>query len=571
MSKLNIGHRLAIIIIGFSMSAILLVAFLFFRQFEEALIERVFLQLSSVRQLKASRILSELESYKEKFTQQIDQNPDSAAFEFYELGFYNAWPGKSLHPKLPDTPPQETLKIVNITEANMSEPISLAFIANRDQGYYIALASLPQIQNILLERTGLGQTGETYLVDQELNLLSLSRFNLDNPRNTKIETEAVSRAFSGITGEALIRDYRQKMVFSAFDRISIGGLEWAIISEIDYQEALIPLNNLKDNLAYILLGILILLILGSFLVSKMLVRPVQTMEKKLTELSHGKIEGIRAPIQREDEIGRMFTALNRLVEALRETIRYADEIGAGNFGASYNLMSDQDQMGKALILMKDKLKAFQEREDHLRKANQQSMLDGEEKERQRLSKEMHDGLGPLLTTFRLQVQSNISDSSRRNELLKTLDEIIDEVRHISNNLMPSVLADFGAGEAIGNLLQRIKKEHSLEVRYKNDMQDPGKINRVSHILIYRVAQEAINNIIRHAEATTIKASVTAFDDRISFFMADNGRGFDTRATTSGHGLRNMKERVKLASGIIDISSTSNGTVIEFEIPIYEHD
>ena len=382
-----------------------------------------------------------------------------------------------------------------------------------------------------------------------------------------VRSQGVKNALAGRPGESIIEDYRGKTVFSAYEKIETAGLVWVILTEIDAQEALFPLSQLKKNLIYILVIILIFILMTSYFLSQMVVSPVLMMERKLNTMSKGILTNVRTDMKREDEIGRMFLALNKLVSALRETIRFANKIGEGDFNAQYQPLGPEDKLGEALIQMKEKLNTYHENEQRLLKENQRSILNGEEKERSRLAREIHDGLGPLLTTLRINIQSADIHGQKKSDLLGQLDTTISEVRRISNNLMPSVLIDFGAGEAIGNLIDQLSEGFSGKIRYKNDMSSDLEIDASIHITLYRIAQESLNNAIKHAEATEIKVSITSFEDHIGYYIADNGRGFDQTENPSGNGLRNMKERVKVSSGSIEISSSTSGTTLEVEIPI----
>ena len=282
--------------------------------------------------------------------------------------------------------------------------------------------------------------------------------------------------------------------------------------------------------------------------------------------------GIFEPVNKsnigDDEFGHMYEALDRLVNAMEETVRVAGKIGHGEFDASYQPLSQEDKLGASLIEMKDRLKAYQINEQHLKRENQRSLISGEEKERSRLSKELHDGLGPLLTLLRIKLEAISIDGMERKELLVMLDNTIREMRRISNNLMPSVLMDFGAGEAIRNMVNQLTAE-GLDVKYQYDANTEVKIADNIQIALYRVAQEAINNVIKHSGATVLNMSITEFEDRVSLFVKDNGEGFDVKSAKSGNGIRNMRERVNVEKGIFEIESGVNGTIIEVEIPLNE--
>ncbi len=552
-------------------SAVLLLAYLFIRQTESALKERVLLQLSSVRQLKATKIKTELKErivafqsiYLTDSLPTINHHP-----LFQKIGRTATIPKTIEQWEFGDFQLFSDLQVIDVTPLPMNEPITVAIVRRLPNDEYLyAIAELFSPQSILLERTGLGETGESYLVGSDFKLKSKSRFNHGRLRSVDAKSEAIEKALNGESGESIVRDYRGTMVFSSYGPISEGDVRWAILSEIDYDEAMYSINDIKEKLLYIVLAILAIIALASFGLASMIVRPIKVMEKKLATMADGILDGVPTHVDQQDEIGRMFEALNKLVKALDDTVIYAGHIGSGNFNAEYTPLSDQDKLGAALISMRNQLRDFKRAEEHMRIENQKSVINGEEKERTRLSKELHDGLGPLLTTLRLNIQSEIQNSGTRKALLSRLDDTIDEVRRISNNLMPSVLADFGVGEAINNLVSDINSNHDIKIRFKQDVSPTIAMDDALHITMYRIAQESINNVLKHSKATEVKISVTAFEDHLSYFIADNGQGFNLDKVKYGNGIRNMRERTTLVNGTMDIKSGSKGTTIEIEIPI----
>ena len=134
--------------------------------------------------------------------------------------------------------------------------------------------------------------------------------------------------------------------------------------------------------------------------------------------------------------------------------------------------------------------------------------------------------------------------------------------------MPSVLEDFGAAEAIANLVEQMKNSSGKDIMYKHTGDNTDNLPENVNITLYRIAQEALNNALKHAEADQIRISVTKFDDHVSLFISDDGIGFDPKQLVAGSGLRNMEERVKLVDGQVIINSEpKSGTSIEVEIPI----
>ncbi|MEQ9423120.1 MAG: histidine kinase [Cyclobacteriaceae bacterium] len=568
MSKISIGNKLALILIGLSVTVAGMLSWLFFIQFDTALQERVLLQLSSVKQLKINKVKTELNdrvsAFKELLSSTDSLSEESSLFSSISVEQEKPTSINDVSVTIQSKSQTGVIQLVDLTQTKGE--ITIGLVAQIDGSWLIAVSEIPEIQSILLERTGLGQTGESYLVGSDFKLKSRSRFTRKETVSS-IQTEGVNNALLGSSGEGLILDYRGKEVFSAYEMIEMNGLQWVLLSEIDRQEALFPLEELKTNTAIIIALMLVFILLVSYFLSRLFVSPLILMEKKLTNMSKGVLQEAGEGGKRKDEIGRMFEALDKLVSALNKTIIYAGEIGQGNFNAEYEPLSDDDKLGNALIQMKQKLRQFQENEEKLIQENQKSIIDGQEHERSRLAKEMHDGIGPMLTTMRINIQSAELDTSKKETLLNRLDETITEVRRISNNLMPSVLEDFGAGEAIGNLINQVRQGFNGTIHYKNDMSAEPKLDEYANVSLYRIAQESINNALKHAVANEIKVSLSEFDDHIGYFIADNGQGFDMQVPKNGNGLRNMKERVKLVNGTFDIHSNASGTTIEIEIPL----
>jgi two-component system, NarL family, sensor kinase len=564
LQPLNIGNKLALIMITFTLLVTAFLSASIYLQFENALKERVFLQLSSVKQLKMVKIEAELNE-KREFFNQLEKH-DTLQHEFFHIAFYDQIPENIQGYRLKNITLSETTSIIGVSAQQPYKGITLVFIRKLNDRILIAMARFPELQEVLLERTGLGETGESYLVNDDYKLISVSRFSNSVPKNILVKTKGVIQAFNGDPGTDTFLDYRGIRVLGAFEKIRVNDLEWVLLSEINYDEAMAPLAQLRSNLVFTLIIILLFILIVSYYLSRLVVQPVVAMEKRLSSLAKGILTPDEHIPERDDEIGLMFQALDKLVQALNETVIFAGKIGEGNFEADYQLLSPEDKLGEALIAMKKQLQEYEKNELLLLQENQRSILNGEEKERSRLSKELHDGLGPVLTTLRMNLQRTDLEGSLKNKLLKQIDETIQGVRRMSNNLMPSVLEDFGAGEAIHNLIKQVNTSSKIVIHYKNDMKPTSQIDKTLQIDLYRITQEAINNALKHSKCKEMKISISEFDEHIGLYIFDNGQGFNTESRSDGNGLRNMRERVKLEKGIFEIASNKEGTTIEIEIP-----
>ncbi len=191
-----------------------------------------------------------------------------------------------------------------------------------------------------------------------------------------------------------------------------------------------------------------------------------------------------------------------------------------------------------------------------------TVLRTEEKERARLSKELHDGLGPLLSSAKMSL-SELARSGRPEdrELLTGTSYVIDEaircLREISNNLSPHTLTSFGLAKALGNFINRSAAINSLK-NIKIDFDTNLRTERFDpnvEVILYRVICELITNSIKHSGGDSITLSLKYLDGKIVILYADNGKGFDTEAVLdTGMGLSNITSRIGSLHGEVVIKS-----------------
>jgi signal transduction histidine kinase len=140
-----------------------------------------------------------------------------------------------------------------------------------------------------------------------------------------------------------------------------------------------------------------------------------------------------------------------------------------------------------------------------------------------------------------------------------------EVRNISNGLMPAVLTEFGLLTAIRNLAKEITESSGIDVIVRTSMQSI-KLNAKFETYIYRIAQEALNNVIKHAEASEVSIELTELNNQLIFSVKDNGIGMSTTSHFGGNGLNNMKDRAALLFGKLEIiSELGRGTEVRLEL------
>ncbi len=203
-----------------------------------------------------------------------------------------------------------------------------------------------------------------------------------------------------------------------------------------------------------------------------------------------------------------------------------------------------------------------------------AVLEAEENERQRIAKELHDGVGQLLSATKLNLNAasnttNESNAAQQKLLngIELLDESIKEVRNISHNMMPAVLQENGLCAAIEDFIRKINQAGSLNVTHTIYNLQQDRFDKTAQLTLYRIIQEIFNNIIKHAKATKVNMECVGHDDEIVVIIEDNGIGFDALAKKEGIGLKNIRLRVDFLKGNFDIDSANEkGTASILEIP-----
>lgn len=202
----------------------------------------------------------------------------------------------------------------------------------------------------------------------------------------------------------------------------------------------------------------------------------------------------------------------------------------------------------------------------------------QEEERKRVSRELHDSISQLLVSARYGLETAISKSGGERHIaepieksMDALDNAIAEVRRISMALRPSVLDDMGLAAAIKSLASRFSKQTGINVEVRA-AQVRDLLSEEAKTTLYRVIQEALTNVAKHADATTIMIDLSEHPKRVELLLQDNGRGLAPGAVQQsaggGLGIRNMQERIDSFSGTIDFTrSTLGGLAIKITLPI----
>ena len=207
------------------------------------------------------------------------------------------------------------------------------------------------------------------------------------------------------------------------------------------------------------------------------------------------------------------------------------------------------------------------------------ILNAQEGERVRIARELHDDTGQALTLLLIRLQL-VEDRSTDPEVARELAELrrlvgdtLDGVRRLAVHLGPSVLEDLGLRSAMEWLVDRVRLEAGLTVDLRLEGDCDAALPEVA-VAIFRVAQEALTNVVRHAEAGRVSVRLTAHADRLELAIEDDGRGFSVEEARgrpdSSIGLFGMSERIALVDGRIEIDSKpGGGTAVRASVPTRE--
>ena len=208
------------------------------------------------------------------------------------------------------------------------------------------------------------------------------------------------------------------------------------------------------------------------------------------------------------------------------------------------------------------------------------ILEGQEEERKRISRDMHDGVGQLLSAMKFNLEGIHSvntdfEKEKLNASKDLLKNVIREVRRISFNLTPSALSDYGIVPVLNKFCREMTKISDLQVSFDNKTGFLSRLEGKVENNLYRIVQEAVNNAIKYAEAKEVKIILSHNSQYLNLEIVDDGKGFDLNQleekghfSSSGHGIFNIRERANFINGQCDINSKEGkGTTISIHVPL----
>lgn len=242
---------------------------------------------------------------------------------------------------------------------------------------------------------------------------------------------------------------------------------------------------------------------------------------------------------------------------------FDDDHNLMNVICSFTDITEQRRFSQQLI----------EQEIQKQKLITQATIDGQEKERQEIGKELHDNINQHLTTTRLYLEvAREKTSGEVQEMInlahKNLAEIVHEIRQISQSLVPPTLGDIGLIESIQDLCDLLKRTHSFTVEFQHRHFREDEIPDNMKLMIFRIVQEQVSNIIRHAHARMITIRLQSDAEHIHFSIEDDGQGFDPQQHKKGMGIKNIINRAALFDGSVEIrSAPGKGCSVGVNIPV----
>ncbi|MBK6342469.1 MAG: sensor histidine kinase [Flavobacteriales bacterium] len=204
-----------------------------------------------------------------------------------------------------------------------------------------------------------------------------------------------------------------------------------------------------------------------------------------------------------------------------------------------------------------------------------AMLEGQENERDRMGKDLHDRLGSMLGGIKANMSAledrveAMREDQQYQKVNRLLDQAVGELRQISHDMAASTLSRFGLEKALKDLRDTLHITGRMQVELKAFGLDE-RLERSVEIAIYRIIQELVSNVLKHAKANEIIIDVTRTPGRLSVVVSDNGVGFDTTKQTDGMGLSNVRSRAASLGATVQVDSTpGKGTTVSVECPVVE--
>ena len=428
--------------------------------------------------------------------------------------------------------------------------------------FEVSLNGVQEIVNEFVEG-GIGDT-HTYIVDKFGNVIVTTNATL--PVFESFSDLRIQPAMLGdiAVGSVVYTNTEGQEVMAGFADMKEYGknnaLNWNVINVTPMSKVIQPISETRNVLMAIGVIVSVMAVLVAYFLAKSITLPLQRTVALAEEIRRGNYSH-RLEENIGGEIGSLATAINEMADRIEE--RTAE------------IITRNEKLTSEIVerkIAQDRLKKLSHKIVRL-----------QEEERRRVSRELHDGINQLLVSVKYKIENfdekfKHSPDEALTDITKAvifLAEAISEVRRISHALRPSVLDDLGLAPAITNLSRQFSERNQIDIEVRGvDEEIFERLPEDVETAMYRIVQEALHNIEKHANASNVVIDVTHTDTNVTIRIEDNGDGFDlqkamrkTRSTQS-MGLRNMRERIELLQGSFFIhSDVGKGTFVEIKAPL----
>jgi signal transduction histidine kinase len=348
----------------------------------------------------------------------------------------------------------------------------------------------------------------------------------------------VADALQGKTGTVYVKQSNGDEHVTAYSPVPVAG--WALVTEESWESGVTPTLQTSQIAPLVLIPAVLIMLLALWLSASQVVRPLRKLESKASTLAWGDFKTIRQPVGGTAEIRRL---QNQLIQ-MAHKVEDAQQSLHGYIGA---------------------------------------ITGAQEDERRRLARELHDDTLQALIALKQRVQlaqleiesstrKGVAEATELNEIASLIEKTIENLRRVTRALRPIYLEDLGLVPALEMLVRETNQSTGIKVEFQQ-LGVERRLEPASELALYRISQEALSNVARHARASKAELSLAYSPDMVTVIVADNGAGFEipdnlSEFTLKGHfGLLSMHERAELIGANLKIiSSPGRGTRLVITLP-----